>query len=142
MTGLGFVCFVLINPRVLSTDRVYLGFFVSLLFQCYPSLTYSLLLWIATARSSFFISYYFVIHEGDSSQPSVHVLPLRLPAASETEDITDIPTSESETGAKDAAALNERTGSLFTFPQNLPPLLSKAETVQQKALINGREYLV
>ena len=34
-TCLGFVCFVVINPRLLSTNRVDLGFFVSYIFKFY-----------------------------------------------------------------------------------------------------------
>ena len=35
-TGLGFVCFAVINPRVLSTHRVDLGFFLFHKFPIYP----------------------------------------------------------------------------------------------------------
>ena len=35
-TGLGFVCFVVINPRVLSANRVDLGFFCFINFPIYP----------------------------------------------------------------------------------------------------------
>mgnify|MGYP003571725524 CR=1 FL=1 len=35
-TCLGFICFVVVNPYVLSANRVDLGFFVSLIFQFYP----------------------------------------------------------------------------------------------------------